>query len=178
VVISDVAAGQPAARGGLLRGDKVIAINGNPVREYDDLFMNIAAALAGSEVEVEVVRGPAKRKLTARLAKSGHSEPRIASNRPKPVFGLSVDYTSTLSIDTNPLEGVLIRKELEPGSPAEKKFKEWLDRSELIIVKVNDKHVSTPSDFYREAAGKDSIVLDVFEAVRDNDPRHQRIKLP
>ncbi|HKA06434.1 MAG TPA: hypothetical protein VKD71_04200, partial [Gemmataceae bacterium] len=160
------------------RGDKVIAINGNPVREYDDLFMNISAALAGSDAEIEVLRGVAKRKLTARLAKSSHAEPKIASNRPKPVFGLRVDYASTLSIDTNPPEGVLIRKELEPGSPAEKKLKEWLDRSELIIVAVNDKPVPTPSDFYRETAGKDSIALDVIEAVRDSDSRRRRIKLP
>jgi serine protease Do len=177
VIISDVAPGQPAQRAGLVAKDRVVAINGNPVRDYDELFMNISAALAGSETEIEVVRGPARRKLTARLAKSGHSEPRIASNRPKPVFGLRVDYASTLSIDTNPPPGVLIRKELEPGSPAEKKLKEWLDRSELIIEAVNGTKVATPSDFYREAAGKDSVTLDVTEAVGDRGTSRS-IKLP
>jgi len=178
VTISDVAVGQPAARAGLARGDKVIAINGNPIREYDDLFMNISAALAGSEIEIEVLRAGKKQKFAAQLAKSSHGEPKIASNRPKPVFGLRVDYTSTLSIDTNPPAGVLIRKELEPGSPAEKKFKEWLDRSELIIVAVNDKEVRTPSDFYREVAGKDSITLAVIEAIKESGTNLQRIKLP
>ena len=82
---------------------------------------------------------------------------------------MRVDYASTLSIDTNPPEGVLIR-EIEPGSQAEKKkeLKDWADRTRLIVVAVNGKPVPTPSDFYREAAGKGSVTLDIVDAGRES----------
>ena len=97
------------------------------------------------------------------------------SSRPTgrgPVFGLRVDYASTLSIDTNPPEGVLIR-EIEPGSQADKKkeLKDWADRARLIVVAVNGKPVPTPSDFYREAAGKGSVTLDIVDAGRESTRR-------
>lgn len=168
VEISSVALGQPAARAGMQDRDVVVSINGNPIRENDDLFLHISAALAGSETEIQVRRGAELVTLKVRLAKSSHGEPVIASKRPEPVFGLWVDYASTLSIDSNPPEGVLIR-ELKSGSAAEKNkdLKEWTDRARLIIVAVNGKPVPTPADFYREAAGKASIALDIVEASRD-----------
>jgi S1-C subfamily serine protease len=177
VVINDVAPGLPAARAGLLAQDIVTAINGIPMREQEDLFLNISASLAGSEAEIEVLRNSVERKFKVRLAKSSHAEPVIASNRPKPVFGLRVDYSSTLSIDSNPPEGVLV-KELEPGSAAEKKLKDWSDRSRLIVVAVDGKPVPTPSEFYRLAGGKRSVAIDVVEAVRDSGTKRERIVLP
>jgi serine protease Do len=181
VVIEDVAKGQPADRAGMVGGDVVVAINGNPVREYDDLFLNISAALAGTDAEIDVRRGGTVRTIKARLAKSSpppDSKP-IASNRPKPVFGMRVDYASTLSLDTNPPEGVLIR-EIEPGSDAFKKkeLKEWAERAQLIIVAVDGKPVPTPADFYRETAGRTSIALDVVTANRDSETSRRRITLP
>ena len=74
---------------------------------------------------------------------------------------------------------MLIRKDLfESGSAAEKKLKAWADRAELIVVAVDGKPVPTPSDFYREAAGKRSITIDVVEASRSTDTGRQRITLP
>lgn len=176
VVIADVAAGLPAARSGMLGGDQIISINGHPVREQEDLFLSISAALAGTEATVEVVRLGRSMTFKVRLAKSTHSETVIASNRPKAVFGLRIDYSSTLSIDTNPPEGVLVR-ELDSGTAAEKQLKEWADRSKLIVVAVDGKPVPTPADFYRETAGKTSVELDIVEAVRDATATRRRITL-
>jgi serine protease Do len=176
VTISTVAPGQPAARAGMYDGDVVVSINGNPIRENDDLFLHISAALAGSETEIQVRRGNDLRTIKARLAKSKHGEDFIASKRPEPVFGLRVDYASMLSIDSNPPEGVLIKKELEPGSFAEKRLKEWADRTLLIIVSVDGKPVPTPADFYRLTAGKASITLVIVEAGRE--AKSETIKLP
>jgi serine protease Do len=177
VIVAEVAAGLPAARAGILGNDIITAINGIPIREQEDLFLNISAALAGSEAEIEVLRNGSTLKFKARLAKSSHSEPVIASNRPKPVFGLRVDYSSTLSIDSNPPEGVLI-KELESGSAAEKKLKDWADRSRLIVVAVDGKPVPTPAEFYRLAEGKKSVTIDIVEAIRDSDRKRERFVLP
>jgi serine protease Do len=180
VVIADVAPGLPAARAGMAGGDMVTAINGQPVREQEDLFLLISAALAGSDADIEVHRNGLPRTFKVRLAKMPTlewSEKVIASNRPKPVFGLRVDYSSTLSLDANPPEGVLVR-ELEPGSAAEKKLKGWADRARLLVVAVDGKPVPTPADFYRAAAGKGSVTLDVIEAARDAETARQRVTLP
>ena len=181
VIISDVALGLPAARAGIQSGDIVTSINGSRVREQEDLFLDISAALAGTESQIEVLRGGAKRTFKIRLAKFPNtdlSERNIASNRPKPVFGLRVDYSSTLSFDTNPPEGVLI-KELEPGSAADRELKkEFTDRSRLIVVSVNGRPVPTPADFYREAAGKNSVTLEIVEAVRDSGFARKKVTLP
>jgi serine protease Do len=166
VMIQDVSPGMPAIRAGLQSRDVVISINGNPVREQDDLFLNISAALAGNEVEIDVMRGNRRTRVKARLAKAPSvgklAEAVIAPNRPGPIFGLRVDYASTLSPGSNPPEGVLV-KELEPGSPAAKKLGEWASKSTLIVTAVNGEAVSTPADFRRLAGGKSSITLDVEE---------------
>ncbi|HEX3147376.1 MAG TPA: trypsin-like peptidase domain-containing protein [Gemmataceae bacterium] len=179
VRITDVAAGMPAARAGLYVGDIVAAINGNPVREQDDLFVNIAAAMAGSDIEIDVVRGTRTTRVKARLTKSsaaGDIPPPIVSNRPKPVHGLRVEYGSTLATGSNPPEGVLIR-ELEPNSPAAKKLKDWLDKGpQLIITAVNGEPVPAPTDFYRVAAGKASVTLDIVEL--GNEASRKKVTLP
>ncbi|HJZ94178.1 MAG TPA: trypsin-like peptidase domain-containing protein, partial [Gemmataceae bacterium] len=181
VEIGGVAPGMPAARAGLIAQDTIVAINGNPVRDHDDLFLHISAALAGSEADIEVRRNGTTRTFRARLAKAPPGEwadKAIASNRPKSVYGIRVDYASTMSLDSNPPEGVLV-KDLEPGSPAEKKLKEWSARARLIVIAVDGKPVPTPADFYRAAAGKGSVTLDVIEATsRDADPKRERVTLP
>lgn len=177
VIIRAVAPGLPAARAGLAQGDVIAAINGNPVREQDDLFLHISAGLAGTDAKIEVFRNGQPRTVEVRLAKSSHGEAVIASNRPKPVFGLRVDYASTLPLDANPPEGVLVR-DLETGSPADKKLREWSDGARLIVTAVNGKPVATPAEFYKEAAGKAAVRLTVVEAVRTAGSAQKDVILP
>ena len=116
VRIRDVAAGLPAARAGLAQGDIIDAINGNPVREQDDLFFHISAALAGTEAKIDIFRDGRKRTFDVRLAKSGHGKKVITSNPPKPVFGLLVDYASTQPLDANTPDGCWSRtRNWSPG---------------------------------------------------------------
>ncbi len=176
--IRDVTPGFPAARAGLRGGDVITSINGNPVRDQEDLFLHISAALAGNEAKIEVFRnGRPETFDKIRLAKTKSLEVVIASNRPKPVFGMSVDYSSTLSLDANPPEGVLVTK-LETNSPAESKLQKWQQSAQLIVIAVNGRPVATPSDFYKEAAGKPSVTLDIVEASRTTDSPRQRVTLP
>jgi S1-C subfamily serine protease len=180
VLIQEAAPGMPAARAGLAARDVVTVIDGNPVRQQDDLFLNIAAALAGSKVEIKVLRNGSPVTFTPTLGKARptgrFAEGAIAANRPKPVHGLRVDYTSTLSIDTNPPEGVLVAQ-LEPGSPAEKQFKRDVDRgARLIITAVDGQPVTTPAKFYQLAGGKSSVTLDVVEV--GSDSARRKVTLP
>jgi S1-C subfamily serine protease len=171
VMIQEAGPGMPAARAGLMARDVVTSINGNPIREPDDLFLNISAALAGSEVKIDVLRSGRRVTVRVPLAKAGPGEwgdKAIVSNRPKPVFGLRVDYGSIRAGGSNPADGVLVT-DLEPGSPAANKLK-----VDMYVVAVNDQPVATPSEFYRLASGKGPVTLDVVEG----DSPRRKVTLP
>jgi serine protease Do len=171
VMIQEAGPGMPAARAGLRARDVVTSINGNPIREPDDLFLNISAALAGSKVDIEVLGNGGQRKVPVQLAKAGPGEwgdKAIVSNRPKSVFGLRVDYGSIRAGGSNPADGVLVT-DLEPGSPAANKLK-----VDMYVVAVNDQPVATPSEFYRLASGKGPVTLDVVEG----DSPRRKVTLP
>lgn len=94
-----VARGSPADRAGLRTGDRIVTIDGQPVRGKEDLFLFIGSKLAGSTVRIEAqahVAAPV-RTVTAELAKFYVPTPGIVSKRPPALAGLRVDYTSILS---------------------------------------------------------------------------------
>ena len=52
-----VEADGPAERSGLLIGDVLIAVNGQPVNTADDLVAQLSSARAGQQVSARLVRG-------------------------------------------------------------------------------------------------------------------------
>jgi S1-C subfamily serine protease len=63
VAVADVAAGSPAARGGVLQHDLIVAFGGTPVCGIDDLLRRLTADAIGAAVSLDVVRGPERRTL-------------------------------------------------------------------------------------------------------------------
>ena len=159
-----VVEGSPAARP--LQGDRlqagewVVAINGRPVRENDDLFLLISIRLAGNEARLEVAQAPngPRRTVIVRLAKYATAGNPIASQRPPARYGLRVDYASVVAQGPparfgQPFipEGVAVR-EVIANSAADRARLE----TNKIIRAVNGLPVHTPADFYnliRQAAG-------------------------
>ena len=134
------------------RGDAILAVNGQPVREYDDLFFYLAAALAGRRTELLVQRTGERRpqNIDVVLAKYPVDTDRDASratNLSRSVYGMRVDYTSVVAKIGEPLpEGVIVRS-VQPNSPAKAaNLVEFVD----VITEVNDKRVNSPAEFYRE----------------------------
>lgn len=60
--IESVASESPAARAGLLAGDIVTAVSGNPTRSFIDVFSALESAPIGKPVDVSVTRGGSNRK--------------------------------------------------------------------------------------------------------------------
>jgi S1-C subfamily serine protease len=56
VMVTELAAGGPAERGGLAKGDIVLALGGNPVAGVDDLHRLLTAELAGIDLPVDILR--------------------------------------------------------------------------------------------------------------------------
>jgi serine protease Do len=167
--------------------DVITAIDGQPVREQDDLFLYIGAALAGTKVRLSVLRDRQIRQVDVVLAKQQHDLPWIATNLPRPVHGLRVDYSSILLTKhaaprafppPRVPAGVMIR-EIVPGSPAEARFKE-IDNatSQWLITHVNGKPVTTPAEFYRAAAGQASVTLRLFSLVPGSADTDRQVRLP
>ena len=57
LLLVSVEAGSPAEQGGLLLGDTIVALNGEPVRHMDDLQALLGAELVGALATARVVRG-------------------------------------------------------------------------------------------------------------------------
>jgi serine protease Do len=192
--IEHVSPGTPAALAGLagkadgVRGgaDYILSIDGHPVREQDDLFLYISAALAGTKIKLEVAKkGAPAREVVVTLAKYAHGLPWIASVRPPSVFGLRVDYSSLLLQQDRraaeqgmPEPGVLVR-DLEPDSPAAAKFKPLGDNPRRwLITQVNGRPVRTPDEFYRAAAGQRSVKLRLVDPNPTARDREHTLQLP
>jgi S1-C subfamily serine protease len=150
--------GTPAFRAGLQKDDCIEAINGTAIRTHDDLYLAVATLLAGSEARLTIRDRP--QPVTVTLAKSYVRGKIIAANRPAPVRGIRVDYTSILlgKYDRPPHFG--FNRQVPPGVLVSEVVP---DRPAAAHLRVNDviTHVKvrgapvpvdTPADFYREAA--------------------------
>jgi S1-C subfamily serine protease len=100
-------------------------------------------------------------------------------NRPAPVYGLRVDFSSIANTNSPVAEGVLIR-DVESGSAADRKYKDLLERGRWIITTVNGKPVSAPADFYREVAAAKGGALDlkIVEAARYSETPARTLTFP
>jgi len=178
-VIDLVSEGTPARRAGLAVGEIITAVNNVPIRDYDELFLEVGTAMAGSEIALKVLSfGNRTRAVNVRLAKFQYPGPVIATRRPAAVHGLRIDYGSVASADVPLPEGVYIR-DVDRGSPAEAKLKELLERGRWIITSVNGKPTPTPVDFYREAGlARGPLELRIVEVARNAEATARSVTLP
>jgi serine protease Do len=146
--------GSPAYRGGLMPGDKIVAINGEPALRNDHLFLYIGMTLAGNTARIQINRGGRLLTREITLAKYHVGNKVIASKRPPARFGLRVDYTSILAqrnpflgFSRTPSDGVII-SEVIPDSPADKARLQ----PDKVITHVNGQPVNNPAEYYKQIA--------------------------
>ena len=71
VLITRVLDGSPAAKIGLQAGDRLLAINNQPTSNYHDVGKIIDASRPNAPVELTIIRGAWKTKLTTKLGEAG-----------------------------------------------------------------------------------------------------------
>ena len=66
-LVGDVTPDSPASRAGLQKGDIILALNGQPVRDASQLRMNVSLMQPGTQVNVKVLRNGANRDFSVTL---------------------------------------------------------------------------------------------------------------
>ena len=67
LLVATVEPGSPAERGGLLMGDTILCIDGEPVRSLDVLLGKLTGDRIGTEAEVHILRGGRLAELTVTI---------------------------------------------------------------------------------------------------------------
>ncbi len=153
VTVTYVTPGSPAELEGRLQPrDVLLAVNGVPVRESDDLFLQLGTQLAGTRIQLKVLQAGTRtiQSVEVTLGKFYVTGNKIASSLGKRPFarGLRVDYTTLLVQQPPRLSripaGVLVVS-VQPGTAAAQAN---LKPGE-VITHVNGRPVTTPATFYQ-----------------------------
>jgi S1-C subfamily serine protease len=152
VQILAVTSNSPAEKAGVKREDRILAVNGIPTPEINDVYLPLASLGPGEEVKLRIARieNGVSRKVsrTATLVKYAVQGPIIASNR-RWFRGLRVDYTS-LQVQKQGSSGQAISPgvfvcEVKPRGGAAAAGIKIGD----VITAVNGKSVKSPKAFYK-----------------------------
>jgi regulator of sigma E protease len=138
-VIGEVTPGKPAARAGLLPGDRIVAINGEAMNDFDDMRLAIGMH-GGTPLRIDYLRNGQRRSTT------------LTPEREDSEFGPVGRAGIRPYLDTT-------IGRIKPGSPAAIAGLRTGDR----VVAVNGHSVAQLSelDTWFDAAKKSAIVLDV-----------------
>ncbi|HLV20127.1 MAG TPA: Do family serine endopeptidase, partial [Polyangiaceae bacterium] len=166
VLVSDVQANSPAAKGGLVRGDVVVRVDGKAVNTTGQLRNAIAAAGAGKKVKLDVLRDGKPRSISVTLGELP-SEPGSRSRPGAPASGSSLDGLSLRDLDgqlrgqlgvPDSVKGGVAVTDVQPGSAAEKAGLRPGD----VLLEVDRQPVATVSDFrklWAKSKGKTLLLV-------------------
>jgi len=156
---SQVFANSPAAKGGIMPGDFVIALNGHDVKTVDQLVRDVGDLPAGKAADFTVVRNGREMGLKVKIEERDENTVTDLSKLwPGFVpFALNADVRDRLKLDAKQ-QGVLVAN-VQAKSPAAIMGLVAGD----VIVKVNDKVVKDLPGFYSQlSAAKGEVWFDVI----------------
>jgi len=190
VIVEDVNKGGPADKAGVKREDVIVAINGKPVKDGDDLVQRISGTPIGEQVAITVDRNG--KKVELRLTIADRDEQRLISSgrlrndagvepSEKPdattsnaKFGLRIRPTSEGEREGAGIEkGGVVVTTVDQGSFADEVGIQNRD----IIVSINRQSVSSIDDV-RAIQGKlkagDAVAFRVMRPVPSGAPRQDK----
>ncbi len=175
VLVSDVAPGSPAEKGGLLRGDVVLSVDGKKTNSATQLRNFIADAGSNKKVELALLRGGKPQSLSLMLGELKSDKPEVVSStspRQETLNGLSVEpltprLRQQLKLPAELKQGIVVTG-VAPGSEAAERNIQPGD----VIIEVNGQPVGSVQDFrtaYKKPGGK-GVPLVVY---RDGHTRYE-----
>ncbi len=171
VLVTEVIPNSPAAKAGLKEKDVILSVNGKPVKTASELRSQVLLLRPGSKVELEILRGEEKKKVTVIIEtpKEGYITSKAEKEELENIlaeFGLAIsditpDLARRLGIPPQ-IKGVVII-EVYPDTPAEYAGL----RPGLVIDEVNKKRVNNSVEFFevfKEAKEKKRLLLGIKTA--------------
>ncbi|MBI3046916.1 MAG: Do family serine endopeptidase [Acidobacteria bacterium] len=157
-VVLNVAPGGAAARAGIEPGDVIIAYNGKPIRNRDELVAMVTATKPGTTVPVRIVRDRQERTINVTVEELDFEAERTASRAPDQGgggqettsgFGITLgnvtpEVAQRLRLNRN-TQGAVVT-EVEPGSAAARAGLAEGD----VIVRVGRENITNAADAVRE----------------------------
>ncbi|HEY1599641.1 MAG TPA: trypsin-like peptidase domain-containing protein [Pirellulales bacterium] len=148
----------PAVQADIRPNDVITRVNDQPIRDGDDLMLNIGRLPAGSPARITLERGGHVFQREVSLAKFP-VQGKVVVTKPAPSWrGLTVDYATALleyqarvNSGDAPLEPCVIVREVAYESPA---WESGLRRG-MLISHVGNVRVETPDEFEAAVAAKD-----------------------
>jgi serine protease Do len=161
-LVGDISPDGPAAKSDLKKGDIIVAVNGKPVTDSNQLRLGISMMQPGTPVTLDVLRDGHARQVSLKLDEMPTQEARIKSekgSKESSLEGVNVESLDAetarelrLPADTN---GVVVT-DVDPGSHAA----EAGLRKGDVIQEVNHQSVKSVSDFERMVGkSKDAALL-------------------
>lgn len=165
VLIGDVKADGPAARAGLVSGDVILEMNGQPVMDSKTLRLQISQSPPGEVMRLKVRRGTEDRDMTVTLGElpveAAQASPENEDAnllRGLPVEGLTPEIRQQLDLPAG-TRGVVVTQ-VDSNSPAATSGVREGD----VIVEVNRRPVHSVQEFTQAAssAGKQSVLVRIL----------------
>jgi len=163
VVIGDVSPGSPAQEAGLQRGDILLAVNGKPIADSNQLRMGISMMQPGSEVKLHVLRNGKEREMQVKLAELPTQQAKESNQNGGlegalegvEVANLTPRAAQQLGLPAE-TKGVVVT-DISPSSPA---ADSGLRKGD-VIQEVNRQPVKNVSEFQDAVrkAGKEPLLL-------------------
>jgi serine protease Do len=112
-LISEVSPNSPAQKAGLQSGDVILAINGTPVEERNQLVMNVSMMKAGQTVHLKVFRDGQTKEITAQVGELPGKKVERASREDGDSQNSALEGVSVKELNAR-----VVVTEVDPGSPA------------------------------------------------------------
>jgi len=150
IVVGDVTPKSPAQEGGIQRGDIILAVNGKPVNDSNQLRMDISMMQPGSNVKLTVLRNGSEKQMSLKLAEmpteTAKAEPENDDESTKAVQGVEVTNLTARTAERlglpSSVAGVVVI-DIDPAS----KVADSVLRKGDVIQEVNHQPVKNVSEF-------------------------------
>ena len=159
-LLNDVTADSPADKAGLKRYDVIVAVNGQPIENPNDLRFKIADTEPGSKVEIKYIRDEKERTTTAVVAErepQGKDPAAVESGKDIGISVIALTPALARRYGLRIQEGLII-SEVRPYSEAERKGLAAGD----VILEINRRKASRIQDLeavLKQARPGDPLML-------------------